>query len=581
MILTTFALLSFYHSSTMVSVSLWCTLLISGFVLANEQCSLLCASGTCCNAANGHLQCCPASDGICCESGTSCCPQGTVCGSDGFCTRIQSGFFGFMNFFTPSPPLSQLSTENPTTAPAIEIKPNLDSCPAVCGSLCCPFDGGVCCNDGEHCCPSGYQCDVLTTSCRLLPQNGSSFIPDGRVCPLVDSGCRNTDTCCIMFDGTKGCCPYEEADCCADGYHCCPRGTRCTSESNECVPKSGAWLNPFEPSNRLIGRNSVKCLDGKSACHKGSTCCKAAGSNATFACCPLENASASCGIRCQAVSKLNAVCCNDGEHCCPHGYVCDSGNGGSCVSQSTSSLITIVSGEALNDSVGERVMCNDGTYCEGPDVTCCKLADDSWGCCPFLNATCCLDLEHCCPNGYSCSFNECLKSDSSGELTTPWKSKEPAKVVIFGSNTCDDGTTICPSNMTCCLTDDDSYGCCPWPDAVCCLDREHCCPSHYKCDLVHNTCVLNGDFSSAIPMGSKFLPPSNSMHLGSCSPGATPCPTNGGVACCSLENAVCCSDGLHCCPKGFVCSTSGRCVKEGDNDLTNGFVRAPRLLLPN
>ncbi|VDK41975.1 unnamed protein product [Taenia asiatica] len=276
-----------------------------------------------------------------------------------------------------------------------------------------------------------------------------------------------------------------------------------------------------------------------------------------------------------------AVCCNDGEHCCPHGYVCDSGNGGSCVSQSTNSLITIVSGEAWNDSVEERVMCNDETYCEGPNVTCCKLADGSWGCCPFLNATCCLDLEHCCPNGYSCSFNECLKSDPSGELTTPWKSKEPAKVVIFGSNTCDDGTTICPSNMTCCLTDDNSYGCCPWPDAVCCLDREHCCPSHYKCDLVHNTCVLNGDASSAIPMGSKFLPPSNSMHLGSCSPGATPCPINGGVACCSLENAVCCSDGLHCCPKDFVCSTSGRCVKEGDKELTNGFARAPRLLPPN
>lgn len=46
----------------MVPVSIWCILLISGFVLANDQCSLLCSSGVCCDGANGHQQCCPVPD---------------------------------------------------------------------------------------------------------------------------------------------------------------------------------------------------------------------------------------------------------------------------------------------------------------------------------------------------------------------------------------------------------------------------------------------------------------------------------------------------------------------------------------
>ncbi|KAH9279958.1 Granulin -like protein [Echinococcus granulosus] len=467
----------------MAFVPVWFVILLSGLALAEDQCSLLCASGVCCNGANGYLQCCPASDGICCESGTSCCPRGTVCDSDGYCTRIQSGFFAFMNFFAPPPPLSQIPTENPPTTPATKTEASFESCPATCGDLCCPFEGGVCCNDGEHCCPPGYECDILTKSCRLSPKDELSSISDSRVCPLVDSGCRNTDTCCVMFDGTMGCCPYEEADCCADGYHCCPRGTHCTSDSDGCVPRSGAWVNPFEPSNYLIGRKRVKCSDGKSACHKGSTCCKTVGSGAPFACCPFEN----------------AVCCNDGEHCCPQGYLCDSRNGGFCVSLSTIPIIPVVSGEASKHPVEETVMCDDSSYCEGPNATCCQLADDSWGCCPFL-------------------------------------------------------------------------------DAVCCKDRKHCCPSSYECDTTYNACVRSDDASSTIRASSEILPALTSKYLGACFPKATPCSGNGKTGCCPLENAVCCSDGLHCCPKDSVCTASGWCLMEGDKSLTDGFLRAPRLL---
>ncbi|VDM31597.1 unnamed protein product [Hydatigera taeniaeformis] len=568
----------------MALILVWGLLCISIFVAAHDQCSLLCASGVCCDGANGLQQCCPISGGICCESGTTCCPRGTVCNSDGSCTRLDSGFFGLMGFFTPSPAISQLPTENPTVTPATKVSSNLDSCPSVCGSLCCPFVDSVCCKDGKHCCPSGYQCDASTKSCRLL-LHSSHASSGGRDCSLTDSGCRNTETCCIMFDGSRGCCPYEEADCCSDGYHCCPRGTRCNSGSDGCVPKSGAWVNPFEPSDRLIGRKSVKCPDGKSACHKGSTCCNTGGPNAASACCPLENnpyvvfcvkpqrhfstfipvsklegnikldlyvtnrllgliVSGLLALTEKVVereyffthSSFQAICCEDGEHCCPQGYVCDSRNGGSCILKSNTSLATIVSEAVFKHSPGEMVICDDGSYCEGPNVTCCKFSDGSWGCCPFSNAICCLDHVHCCPNGYSCSFNQCIKSGSNGNFLTPWRYKQPAKKANSDSNTCEDGTTICPSDMTCCLTDDNSYGCCPFPNAVCCLDREHCCPSGYTCDVANSACVPNGDSSSAIPMSSKVLPASSGTHAETCASNSTPCSTDGKVACCSLTN---------------------------------------------
>ncbi|KAL3219862.1 hypothetical protein MRX96_005624 [Rhipicephalus microplus] len=47
--------------------------------------------------------------------------------------------------------------------------------------------------------------------------------------------------------------------------------------------------------------------------------------------------------------------------------------------------------------------------------------------------------------------------------------------------TCPDGS-ICNTGGTCCKLGRRRYTCCPLPDAVCCPDREHCCPSGYACD---------------------------------------------------------------------------------------------------
>ena len=52
---------------------------------------------------------------------------------------------------------------------------------------------------------------------------------------------------------------------------------------------------------------NVVCPGGTASCPDGNTCCRLASGQ--WGCCPLPN----------------AVCCSDGEHCCPHGYTCTSG----------------------------------------------------------------------------------------------------------------------------------------------------------------------------------------------------------------------------------------------------------------
>ena len=46
---------------------------------------------------------------------------------------------------------------------------------------------------------------------------------------------------------------------------------------------------------------------------------------------------------------------------------------------------------------------------------------------------------------------------------------------------CPDGVSECASGNTCCKLSSGAYGCCPLPNAVCCSDHIHCCPSGYTC----------------------------------------------------------------------------------------------------
>ena len=52
-------------------------------------------------------------------------------------------------------------------------------------------------------------------------------------------------------------------------------------------------------------------------------------------------------------------------------------------------------------------------------------------------------------------------------------------IVIGDHIECIDGS-MCMKGETCCKTPTEKYSCCSIPDAICCADGKHCCPSGTK-----------------------------------------------------------------------------------------------------
>ncbi|XP_078376324.1 progranulin-like isoform X2 [Oculina patagonica] len=46
---------------------------------------------------------------------------------------------------------------------------------------------------------------------------------------------------------------------------------------------------------------------------------------------------------------------------------------------------------------------------------------------------------------------------------------------------CPGGQSLCPDGNTCCKLSSGEWGCCPAPNAVCCIDGKHCCPNGFTC----------------------------------------------------------------------------------------------------
>ena len=67
-----------------------------------------------------------------------------------------------------------------------------------------------------------------------------------------------------------------------------------------------------------------------------------------------------------------------------------------------------------------------------------------------------------------------------------------------GSVICPGGQFECPDGTTCCPLGGGAYGCCPIPNAVCCSDKIHCCPSGYTCDVSAGTCMKGENLINAL-----------------------------------------------------------------------------------
>ncbi|XP_041811444.1 progranulin-like isoform X2 [Chelmon rostratus] len=235
------------------------------------------------------------------------------------------------------------------------------------GYSCCPYPNAVCCSDLAHCCPSGFSCNLATQMCEkqnqpwmnipmvgkeaaeepsspvraasTLQEPEDNHVPDQQRSSVVycDSYtyCPDGTTCCRHPKGAWFCCPYSPGRCCLDGFHCCPFGYDCDYTYTHCVrqglrypftPKRALTSVPAtrisapqdkgilqerpmtaltEASSNIQEAGVIRC-DSNFFCSEGMSCCK--GSSGQWTCCPY---------------KLGQ-CCADGQHCCDHGYSCDS-----------------------------------------------------------------------------------------------------------------------------------------------------------------------------------------------------------------------------------------------------------------
>ncbi|XP_039977029.1 progranulin-like [Xiphias gladius] len=158
------------------------------------------------------------------------------------------------------------------------------------------------------------------------------------------------------------------------------------------------------------------------------------------------------------------------------------------------------------------------------------------------------------------------------------------------SITCLDGN-VCSNDATCCLTKH-GYSCCPYPNAVCCSDLAHCCPSGFRCNLLTQMCEKANQQWMNTPLVKKEAaedphPPVltvaplqdlKSNHIPEqkksavvycdnyyiCPTGTTCCRHPKGTwFCCPYSPGMCCLDGYHCCPYGYDCDlTYTYCVRE-------------------
>uniref|UniRef100_A0A803KDX3 Granulin n=1 Tax=Xenopus tropicalis TaxID=8364 RepID=A0A803KDX3_XENTR len=485
---------------------------------------------TCCRLASGDWGCCPIAQAVCCDDHEHCCPPGYTC-SGGSCQKGELS----IPWFLKTPALKQ-KARDVQCDDMYSCADGQTCCRLASGDWgCCPIAQAVCCDDHEHCCPPGYTCSG--GSC----QQGVLSIPWFLKTPALKQNardvqcddmysCADGQTCCRLASGDWGCCPIAQAVCCDDHEHCCPPGYTCSG--GQC--QKGEHSIPLFSKTPALKQKArdVQC-DEIYSCPDGQTCCRLASGD--WGCCPIAR----------------AVCCDDHEHCCPHGYIC---SGGSC-QQGELSIPWFLKTPALKQKA-KYVKCDDTHSC-ADGQTCCRLASGDWGCCPIAQAVCCDDHEHCCPPGYTCSGSQCM----IGEHSIPWFSKTPALKQKAKDVQCDDMYS-CADGQTCCRLASGDWGCCPIAQAVCCDDHEHCCPPGYTCS--GGQCQ-KGEHS--IPWYSKTPALKQEGNIVkcddsfACKDGYTCCRMVSGVwGCCPIEKAVCCSDHWHCCPQGFTCDARGTCV---------------------
>ncbi|KTG01779.1 hypothetical protein cypCar_00026215 [Cyprinus carpio] len=286
--------------------------------------TVACASGTtCCKTQEGTWACCPLLKAVCCEDHAHCCPQDTVCNlTAGTCDDPA-------DLSVAAPWMAKVPTF-PIASPNQKCD-ETTSCPdgSTCCRLssekwgCCPLPQAVCCEDHLHCCPHDTVCNLAASTCDSSNDQGPRFsVPLVKktaavTLPSQNQNCDETSlcpagtTCCRLTSGSWACCPMPQAVCCADQEHCCPQGYKCDLTLKTCVLPglpSMPWFRKQSAQKQSDDHTPVdrRMCDNKTSCPEDDTCCFMHNLG-KWGCCPLPK----------------AVCCKDGDHCCPSGYKCN------------------------------------------------------------------------------------------------------------------------------------------------------------------------------------------------------------------------------------------------------------------
>jgi len=287
-----------------------------------------------------------------------------------------------------------------------------------------------------------------------------------------------------MADGTFGCCPLPKAVCCADNLHCCPQNTKCNLDKQTCESQTGAinWLEKikaerlkFNDKHHKVTADPVVCPDN-STCDPLKSCCLMSSIENIYGCCPYSN----------------GVCCPDQNFCCPEGSKCGNSFGECLPKVKVSNKLKVydVNMHTIEEKAQKLVKKDDSCALT---ETKCQNSYGNFSCCPYTNGTCCGPEGYCCPKEYTCDskLETCVYNDPDRKKQTPQpsiklvtarKRSRFALLELGQQQQCKNAEYSCSDSYTCCSTDsDDTYGCCPVKNAVCCQDGLNCCPSGYSC----------------------------------------------------------------------------------------------------
>lgn len=524
-----------------------------------------------------------------CTESQNTCGDGSCCGEEETCCAVKSS----------KAPVSV------TGFRGIDEKP-----PVADSYRCMPAKNAVCCDStSELACAAGFACHLETSPQRCEPTSVHADTPEEQraenseeplrskvfssapgvapgqgvcgvrktTCP-DDTCCAKGQTCCPKEDGSFGCCQLENGVCCKDG--CCHEGYTCDDQTFACVKKQG-------PGSAVVRYEQSKveghCGPGKRACPDRSCCsngyeCCALG-DGFFGCCPFTN----------------GVCCVDGAGCCPSNHRCDvpknecvriadpSAPGASSSDEGRVSMKSTPRNTPQRSAVGE-VTCPNDMVCQYPG-TCCEGPNGSFGCCDFVNGTCCGGGLGCCPSDFECDISSSSCKPFNPRLqAVPMKfTKDPkpkqhtsgTAQVCEGKTKCSDNN-CCPLGSSCCAQPDGSTKCCDYMEAVCCADGG-CCGANHVCDNEQHLCRdkegkqtyahLSSQKSTPPPQDKsvevsspgKCYPDENMCSDGFCCPrGGTCCSKGFGQSgCCPHTHGVCCNGG-GCCPSGSTCDVQGK-----------------------